>query len=250
MSLPYSAALLRRCQNKRRITVTAVAATAVFGLPTVASFAFASLHVGQYQHLPNLIPRVSSPMSSTAIGCNDRPASLSSALAPPPLPSPLFFGPYEITPDQVFFQSHHSMAIVNLKPLVPCHVLILPYRVVERFSDLRPEEVSDLYRAVHEIGPVLQTYQKKQGLTISMQDGKAAGQTVPHVHVHVLPRLEGDFTPNDKVYEELEAVHLKKHFDLDVERRPRTQAEMAAEALELRKLFPHRQGRAEGKEGV
>lgn len=59
----------------------------------------------------------------------------------------------------------------------------------------------------------------------------------------MLPRVLGDFEPNDTIYEELEACHLKKHFDLDAERRPRTPEEMAAEALELRALFPERQWR-------
>lgn len=36
-------------------------------------------------------------------------------------------------------------------------------------------------------------------LTVSVQDGAAAGQSVPHVHVHILPRREGDITPNDLV---------------------------------------------------
>jgi hypothetical protein len=44
-----------------------------------------------------------------------------------------------------------------------------------------------------------------------------------------------------QVYEELEAVHLKQHFDLDAPRRPRSLEEMAAEALELRALFPEQQ---------
>jgi len=43
------------------------------------------------------------------------------------------------------------------------------------------------------------------------------------------------------VYEELEAVHLKAHFDLDAPRRPRSLEEMAAEARELRGLFPEQQ---------
>ena len=70
----------------------------------------------------------------------------------PPLPSPLLFGPYPLTPSQIFYRSTHSMAIVNLKPLVPKHVLVLPYRVVERFADLSKEEVTDLYHSVHTIG--------------------------------------------------------------------------------------------------
>ena len=45
----------------------------------------------------------------------------------------------------------------------------------------------------------------------------------------------------NQVYEELEAVHLKAHFDLDAPRRPRSLEEMAAEARELRGLFPEQQ---------
>lgn len=129
---------------------------------------------------------------------------------------------------------------------VPGHVLVVPHRVAVRFADLTPEEVADLYLSVHEIVPRLEKHYGGQAMTISIQDGAAAGQTVPHVHVHVLPRRPGDFIPNDKVYEELEAVHLKKHFDLDAERRPRTAEEMAAEGRELRALFPERQWKRDG----
>ena len=38
----------------------------------------------------------------------------------------------------------------------------------------------------------------------ALQDGPAAGQTVPHVHIHVLPRKLGDFEPNDKIYDALD----------------------------------------------
>ena len=39
----------------------------------------------------------------------------------------------------------------------------------------------------------------------TIQDGPAAGQTVPHLHIHVLPRRFGDFEPNDKVYDAVDA---------------------------------------------
>jgi bis(5'-adenosyl)-triphosphatase len=42
-----------------------------------------------------------------------------------------------------------------------------------------------------------------ESLTFTMQDGVASGQTVSHVHIHVLPRKEGDFANNDDVYEEV-----------------------------------------------
>jgi HIT domain len=41
---------------------------------------------------------------------------------------------------------------------------------------------------------------------VDVQDGANAGQTVPHIHVHVLPRKLGDFEPNDKVYDAIDAA--------------------------------------------
>lgn len=49
-------------------------------------------------------------------------------------------------------------------------------------------------------------------LVFSLQDGAMAGQTVPHVHIHVLPRRAGDFAKNDEVYDAIEAgaKHMAK----------------------------------------
>mmetsp|Transcript_38595 Transcript_38595/g.49878 ORF Transcript_38595/g.49878 Transcript_38595/m.49878 type:complete len:167 (-) Transcript_38595:251-751(-) len=138
---------------------------------------------------------------------------------------------------QVFFQSDHSAAIVNLKPIVPGHILVIPKQIKERLADLSEEEVVDLYQTVHQIGPKLESHYGAEALTVSMQDGPAAGQTVPHVHVHVLPRKPGDFPQNDQIYEELDKNNLKAGYNLDEDRRPRTPAEMSKEAAELRSLF-------------
>ena len=70
-----------------------------------------------------------------------------------------------------------------------------------------------------------------------MQDGKEAGQSVPHVHVHILPRIAGDFANNDDVYTHLENQKLHESFESQ-ERVPRTIGEMAIEASTLSSLFP------------
>ncbi|KYO25041.1 bis(5'-adenosyl)-triphosphatase [Alligator mississippiensis] len=54
------------------------------------------------------------------------------------------------------------------------------------------------------VGNVVEKHFCGTSLTISIQDGPEAGQTVKHVHVHVLPRRAGDFSRNDSVYDELE----------------------------------------------
>ncbi|XP_006742771.1 bis(5'-adenosyl)-triphosphatase-like [Leptonychotes weddellii] len=82
-------------------------------------------------------------------------------------------------------------------------VLVCPLRPVERFRDLRPDEVADLFQATQRVGLVVEKHFQGTSLTFSMQDGPEAGQTVKHVHVHVLPRKAGDFHRNDSIYDEV-----------------------------------------------
>ena len=98
------------------------------------------------------------------------------------------FGPWLLDPQQIFLETSSSYGIVNLKPIVPGHVLIIPKRITPRLSDLTSEEVSDLFATVHRVGPVIERHYHGDALNIAIQDGVSAGQTVPHVHVHILPR--------------------------------------------------------------
>ncbi|KAF4359057.1 hypothetical protein G4B88_020601 [Cannabis sativa] len=130
------------------------------------------------------------------------------------------FGPYKIDDKEVFFKSHLSYAMVNLRPVLPGHILFLMKREVKRFVDLTADETTDLW------------------ITAQM-DGPQAGQTVPHVHIHIIPRKVGDFENNDEIYDAIDKndKELKEKLDLDKERKDRSFEEMAQEAEEYRKLF-------------
>ena len=58
------------------------------------------------------------------------------------------FGPFPIDDSQSFAETKLSFAFVNIKPVVPGHVLISPHRVVQSFEDLTAEEVSDLWQVL------------------------------------------------------------------------------------------------------
>jgi bis(5'-adenosyl)-triphosphatase len=110
---------------------------------------------------------------------------------------------------QVFYATPLSFALVNLKPLLPGHVLISPHRVVPRFTDLTPAETSDLLLTVQRVQRMLAlTYFPppstvlEGSFNIAIQDGEEAGQSVPHVHCHIIPRMRGD-TKGDEVYDDL-----------------------------------------------
>jgi bis(5'-adenosyl)-triphosphatase len=185
-----------------------------------------------------------------------RPASASA------LDSGMRFGPIAIPASQIFAETSLSVGLVNLKPVVPGHVLIVSKRVVPRFHDLTDDETADLWSLAKRVGHALEGRVGATSVTFALQDGPQAGQTVPHVHVHVLPRVAGDFADNDDIYREVEASGERegersadadghaardatretqktkgRRFDPDAERVARSAAEMAAEAAELRPLF-------------
>ncbi|XP_022000106.1 bifunctional bis(5'-adenosyl)-triphosphatase/adenylylsulfatase FHIT [Helianthus annuus] len=149
------------------------------------------------------------------------------------------FGAYKIDQREVFYSTHLSYALVNLRPLLPGHVLVCPRREVKRFVDLTPEETSDLWISAQKVGKQLEKYHRASSLTFAIQDGPQAGQTVPHVHIHIVPRKGGDFENNDEIYDAIDEKEkeLKNTLDLDKERKDRSMEEMAQEADEYRKLF-------------
>ncbi|KAJ3879442.1 diadenosine hydrolase [Lentinula edodes] len=162
----------------------------------------------------------------------------------------LFFSSFEVT-RQCFYRNPLSYAIVNLKPIVPGHVLVVPMRKVPRLSDLHDAELASLMVSVQRVGNVIERAFGADALTVACQDGTAAGQSVPHVHFHILPRKSvGDhFSNNDEIYPALENsegslnMHLQQtarqtmKVDADENRKPRTEAEMEQEATWLRTFF-------------
>ncbi|KDE08683.1 hypothetical protein MVLG_01141 [Microbotryum lychnidis-dioicae p1A1 Lamole] len=166
--------------------------------------------------------------------------------------APLFrFASFSIT-NQIFYQSSLSLALVNLKPLVPGHVLVIPKRVVPRFGELTADETTDLFLSVQQVAKVIGKEYKAQSMNIAVQDGALAGQSVPHVHVHLIPRRKDDFEPMDEVYTALDSANMaadylarqsrtdrKKVFGVDDEdRKPRSKEVMKEEARRLSLLFP------------
>ncbi|CAK5264150.1 unnamed protein product [Mycena citricolor] len=158
----------------------------------------------------------------------------------------LLFSTIEVT-RQAFYRTSLSYAIVNLKPIVPGHVLVIPTRPVPRLSDLEEPELTSLMLAVKRVGTVLERAYGADALTIACQDGKAAGQSVPHVHFHLLPRkYTGDRfagANNDKIYPALEKAEAEMmaseplRVDADEDRKPRSMEEMEKEATWLKSFL-------------
>ncbi|XP_076917551.1 bifunctional bis(5'-adenosyl)-triphosphatase/adenylylsulfatase FHIT-like isoform X2 [Bidens hawaiensis] len=145
------------------------------------------------------------------------------------------FGPHKIDPKAVFYSTDLSYALVNLRPAHP----VVPRREVKRFVDLTADETNDLWILAQKVGKQLESYHKASSLTFAIQDGPCSGQTVPHVHIHIVPRKGEGFENNDEIHDTIneKEKERKKRHDLDKQRTDRSMDEMAQEAAEYRKLF-------------
>ena len=95
-------------------------------------------------------------------------------------------------PAAVVHTSDRAVAFLDVQPLADGHVLVIPKAHVARVEELDPEDAADLFRAVAALaGPVRQAL-GAAGLTIGINDGEVTGQAVPHVHIHIVPRHQGD----------------------------------------------------------
>lgn len=163
------------------------------------------------------------------------------------------FGQFTVT-SQVFLRTAYTYGLVNLKPILPGHVLVCPLRSISRVSEFTPDEAQDFYATVQRVARVVERHYRADALNISIQDGPLAGQTVPHVHCHIIPRKLNDLANIDDVYGRLNSVEndLQKSFEVlkqagredtrfqspDLSRSgPRSMEEMEKEAKELAKLF-------------
>lgn len=84
------------------------------------------------------------------------------------------------------------MAFPDGYPVTDGHVLIIPRRHLDRLEALEPEEWADLFELVRTVAIELGGTAGVDGVNIGVNSGQAAGQTIGHAHVHVIPRREGD----------------------------------------------------------
>ncbi|KKA26529.1 hypothetical protein TD95_005072 [Thielaviopsis punctulata] len=103
---------------------------------------------------------------------------------------------------------------------MPGHVLVCPLKPHARLTDLSGPETQDLFKTVQQVQKLLARHYLKTrnpddheelinagSFNIAIQDGQEAGQTVPHVHVHVIPRPKDTTKPISEVEAEVRAVY-------------------------------------------
>ncbi len=84
------------------------------------------------------------------------------------------------------------VAIADAHPVSPGHCLVLPKRHEPDFFELTVDEQSDMQELLWELRELLEAEHDTKSFNVGVNVGAAAGQTVDHAHVHLIPRYEGD----------------------------------------------------------
>jgi diadenosine tetraphosphate (Ap4A) HIT family hydrolase len=85
-----------------------------------------------------------------------------------------------------------ALVIRDGYPVSPGHTLIIPKRHIGSWFEITPEEQSAMLDLLGRAKAALEEEFKPDGYNIGINDGPTAGQTVPHLHMHLIPRYKGD----------------------------------------------------------
>jgi histidine triad (HIT) family protein len=95
-------------------------------------------------------------------------------------------------PARVVYEDGTTMAFLDANPMAPGHTLVIPKDEYERLPDVPDDLAADLYDTVHQMVPAVEAAVDADGTNVAFNNGEAAGQEVPHVHCHIIPRFEDD----------------------------------------------------------
>lgn len=95
-------------------------------------------------------------------------------------------------PSAEVWQDDRVFAFLDIRPLRPGHTLLVPKRHCAKLEDAPPEDAAALMAAARRLAPVLCRLTGAPDSTLAINNGPGAGQEVPHLHLHLVPRAKGD----------------------------------------------------------
>jgi len=98
-----------------------------------------------------------------------------------------------VSKDYVIFKSRFSIVMLNIYPYNNGHLLVSPLRHIRDISQLRQDEVLDLFKSLNRAKALLQKVLRPQGFNIGLNLTRIAGAGIAgHLHIHIVPRWSGD----------------------------------------------------------
>lgn len=93
---------------------------------------------------------------------------------------------------EILISNEYAYARLDQYPVSDGHTLVIPYRHFSNYFDMTSDEKSAIWELVDEVKHQIRQEHSPDGYNIGINVGRAAGQTIAHMHVHVIPRFQGD----------------------------------------------------------
>lgn len=94
--------------------------------------------------------------------------------------------------EEAFLETEHFLAVPNLHPVLPGHVLVVPKRHVAEVTELSGEEMADLRVILGRLLPKLLKAYDTDSYNLAINKGEVAGMSIAHMHIHIVPRHDSD----------------------------------------------------------
>jgi len=95
-------------------------------------------------------------------------------------------------PGRTVYEDDTVLAFLDANPLSPGHTLVIPKAHHERLNDTPADVAGEVLSTLHELVPAVEAAVDAPASTVAFNNGEAAGQEVPHVHGHIVPRFSDD----------------------------------------------------------
>lgn len=95
-------------------------------------------------------------------------------------------------PSAKVFEDDACIAFLDIGPLADAHLLIVPKEHYERITDMPALEFAAVTLRIPQLARAVMEVSGAEGLNVLQNNGQVSGQAVPHVHIHIIPRRQGD----------------------------------------------------------
>jgi len=121
-------------------------------------------------------------------------------------------------PAHKVYEDEFTLAFLDIAPVNPGHTLVTLKKHVKNIEEASEEDLCHLIKTVKKVGNAIKAGLKVSGYNASVNNDPVAGQVIPHIHFHVIPRVEGDghvawtqggYKDEDEVGDIIKSLQLK-----------------------------------------
>ena len=111
-------------------------------------------------------------------------------------------------PASIIYEDESVIAFLDIRPLNLGHTLVIPKKHYVDIFDIPEDQLSKVHKVAKQVSTAVKKATNADGISIIQQNSRAAGQDIFHLHVHVVPRFEGQKLPGFSELKEVERAKL------------------------------------------